>query len=106
MERVGEEDQKMEITYFLFKKKQSNSVVYVPGCMYIQSRPTLCDHMDGSSPGSSLHGILQARVLEWGASSYSRGSSPAQGSNPCLLHLLHWQADSYLGLLSALIHYN
>ena len=29
--------------------------------------PSLCDHMDCSSPGSSVHGILQARILEWGA---------------------------------------
>ena len=40
-----------------------------------QSCPTLCDPMDGSLPGSSLHGILQARVLEWVAISFSRGSS-------------------------------
>ena len=32
-----------------------------------QSCPTLNDPMDGSPPGSSIHGILQARVLEWGA---------------------------------------
>ena len=32
-----------------------------------QSRPTLCDPMDCSLPGSSVHGILQARVLEWSA---------------------------------------
>ena len=31
----------------------------------IQSCPTLCDPMDCSPPGSSVHGILQARVLEW-----------------------------------------
>ena len=30
-----------------------------------QSCPTLCDPMDYSLPGSSIHGILQARVLEW-----------------------------------------
>ena len=40
-----------------------------------QSCPTLCDLMDCSLPGSSLHGILQARVLEWGAIAFSRGSS-------------------------------
>ena len=33
-----------------------------------QSCPTLCDPMDCSLPGSSVHGIFQARVLEWGAS--------------------------------------
>ena len=52
---------------------------------------TLCDPMDCSPPGSSVHGILHARILEWGAISFSRGSSHIQGLNPCLLH---WQADS------------
>ena len=40
-----------------------------------QSCPTLCDPMDCSIPGSSVHGIFQARVLEWVAISFSRGSS-------------------------------
>ena len=40
-----------------------------------QSCLTLCDPMDCSLPGVSLHGILQARVLEWVAISFSRGSS-------------------------------
>ena len=40
-----------------------------------QSCPTLCDPMDCSPPGSSVHGILQARVLEGVAISFSRGSS-------------------------------
>ena len=38
--------------------------------------PTLCDPVDCSSAGSSIHGILQARILEWVAISFSRGSSP------------------------------
>ena len=37
--------------------------------------PTLCDHMDCSPPGSSIHGILQARILEWVAFPHSKGSS-------------------------------
>ena len=37
----------------------------------LQSRPTLCDHIDGSSPGSPVPGILQARTLEWVAISFS-----------------------------------
>ena len=41
-----------------------------------QSCPTLCDPMDCTVPGSSVHGIFQARVLEWVAVSFSRGSSP------------------------------
>ena len=40
-----------------------------------QSCPTLCDPMDSSPPGSSIHGILQARILEWVAISFSRGTS-------------------------------
>ena len=40
-----------------------------------QSCPTLCDPMDCSPPGSSLHGILQARILEWVAKPSSRGPS-------------------------------
>jgi len=44
-------------------------------CSVIQLRPTLCDPMDCSPPGSSVHGILQARILEWVAISSSRGSS-------------------------------
>ena len=42
-------------------------------------------------PGSSVHGILQARKLEWVAISFSRGIFLTQGSN---LHLLNWQASS------------
>ena len=41
-----------------------------------QSCPTLCDPMDCSLAGSSVHGIFQARILEWVAISFSRGSSP------------------------------
>ena len=37
--------------------------------------PTLCDPMDCSPPGSSVHGIFQPRILEWVAISFSRGSS-------------------------------
>ena len=41
----------------------------------VQSCPTLWDPMDCSLPGFSVHGILQARILEWVAVSFSRGSS-------------------------------
>ena len=41
----------------------------------VQSCLTLCDPVDYSPPGSSVHGILQARILEWVAISFSRGSS-------------------------------
>ena len=48
-------------------------------CLVVQSCPTLCDPMDCSLSGSSLHGILQARILEWVAIHFSRGSSQPRG---------------------------
>ena len=42
----------------------------------LQSCPTLCDPMDCSPTGSSVHGILQARVLEWGAIALLQGIFP------------------------------
>ena len=57
-----------------------------------QSWPTVCDPMDYSPPGSSVHGILQARILEWVAMLSSRGSS--QPSNQT--RSLALQADSFL----------
>ena len=44
-------------------------------CSVIRSCPTFCNPMDCSPPGSSVHGISQARVLEWVALSFFRGSS-------------------------------
>ena len=48
---------------------------YVVCAKWLQSCPTLCNPVDCSPPGSSVHGILQARILEWVAISSSRGSS-------------------------------
>ena len=44
-------------------------------CLVVQSCLTLCDPTDCSLPGSSVHGILQARMLEWVAMTSFRGSS-------------------------------
>ena len=52
--------------------------------MCTQSCVTLCNPMDCSPPGSSVHGIFQARILEWVAISSSRGIFPTQGLNLCL----------------------
>ena len=41
--------------------------------MRAQSCPTLCDPMDCNTPGSSVHGIFQERIMEWIADSYFRG---------------------------------
>ena len=54
-------------------------------CSVAPSCPTLCDPINYSLPGFSVHGILQARILECIAISYSRGSSPDQGSKLCLV---------------------
>ena len=58
-------------------------------CLVAKSCPTLCDPTDCSPPGSSVHGILQARMLEWVAISSSRGSNP--GTEPSSSA---WQVDS------------
>ena len=53
-------------------------LMFTPPCVKVsvaQSCPTVCDPMDCSPPGSSVHGLLQARILEWAALSSSRGSS-------------------------------
>ena len=53
-------------------KSESEDVhSYVAAAKSLQSCPTLCDPIDGSPPGFSVHGILQARVLEWGAIAFS-----------------------------------
>ena len=67
------------------------SVHALVGARSLQSCPTLCDPMDCSLPGSSVHGISQARILEWAAVPTSRGFSPTQGLNLYLFHLLLWQ---------------
>ena len=51
-----------------------------------QSCLTLCDPLDRSLPGSSVHGIVQARIVEWVAISFSRGIFLTQGSSPGLPH--------------------
>ena len=57
----------------------------------LQSRLTLYGPMDRSLPGSSVHGILQGRVLEWVAMPSSRESSQPREWNLRLLHRLHWE---------------
>ena len=48
-----------------------NTVTAVAAAKSLQSCPTLCNPIDGSPPGSSAHGILQARTLEWAAICFS-----------------------------------
>ena len=60
----------------------------------LQLCPNLFDHMGCSPPGSYVHGIFQARILEWVAVASSREIFLTQGSNLCLLYVLHWQVGS------------
>ena len=55
---------------------------------------TLCNRLVHSLPGSSVHGISQARMLERVAICYSQGIFLTQGSCLGLWGLLHWQVDS------------
>ena len=61
----------------------------VRACLVTQSCPTLRP-VDCSPPGSSVPGILQAKILEWVDISFFQ----TQGSSPRVLRLLHWQVDS------------
>ena len=64
-------------------------------CLVAQLCPTLCDPLDYSPPGSSVHGILKARVLLFvGCHFLLQRIFLTQGSNPCFLYLLNWQAGS------------
>ena len=64
-------------------------------CLVTKSCPTLCDLMVYSPPGSSVHGVLQARILEWVAIFFSRGSSQPrdQSKVSCTGRqiLYHWE---------------
>ena len=79
---------------FIYKVK--NHHIYINICVCVQSLMclTLCSPMDCSQPGSSAHGIFQARILEWVVIPYSKGSFQPKEFNPHLLCLLHWQGDS------------
>ena len=62
------------------------------GLARAQSCPTLCDPVDCSPPGSSVLGMLQARILEWVATSSSSGSSPPRDRTrvSCVSGLSHF----------------
>ena len=82
-------------------RTKSNNTAYckrlsgdsVKSVLVSQSCLTLCNPMDGSPPGSSVHGILQARILERAVISFSRGSSwPRDQSH---ISCIDWQVGSF-----------
>ena len=90
------------LNYFFF------FIVYAFMCMLIQLRPTLCDPMDCSPSGSSVHRISQARILECANISFSRGSSWARDwtwiscifliDGQILHHWATWEACIFLNM--------
>ena len=71
----------------------SNTYRFMCVCLVTQLHPTRCGPMDYSLPGSSAHGILQARILEWVAISFSR-DLPGPGIKPTTLTSPALAADS------------
>ena len=58
-------------------------------CAVSQSCPALCNPMDYSRPRSSVHGIFQARTMQWAAISFSRGSSWPRNQT-CVSCIVRW----------------
>ena len=97
---------KKQCLFFLNHQRQIAAAAAAAAAKSLQSCPTLCDPIDSRPPGSSTHGIFQARALEWGAIAFS-GSwysttffYPAQGQSeiwPVLLSLMElpfWQSTN------------
>ena len=75
-----------------------HSAAAAAAAVSLQSCPTLCDPMDGSPPGSSIPGILQARMLEWVAISFSNAYIIAKSLQSCptlQARVLQWVAISF-----------
>ena len=73
--------------YVVYSILPSNSNSAYESVLVMQSCPALCDPMYYAHQAPpSVHGIFQARILEWVAIAFSRGIFPTQGSNPGLPH--------------------
>ena len=78
------------------KVKSESEVVQVVYLKVIQSCPTPSDPMDCSLPGSSVHGIFQARVLEWSAIAFSRNNEwPSPNVSPGMAVAGLWDVDPH-----------
>ena len=60
-----------EVKWALGSSTTNKAAAAAAAAKLLQSSPTLCDHIDGSPPGSPIPGILQARTLKWVAISFS-----------------------------------
>ena len=104
-ERNGGELETKETEFMWLVTSLGEAVIYEDFCCYCclvdKSYLTLCDPMACSLPGSFVHGVFQARILEWFAISFSKGSSQPRDltHGPCVSCigrqiLYHW---CYLG---------
>ena len=82
LKRPQKEDRRIKYFFKKFTSSISTCLLFQvslifsdSACLVAQLHLTLSDPMDYSPPGSSVHGVLQARLLEWVAISFSRGSS-------------------------------
>ena len=80
LENKWHTDSQTTVLWTLLESVETNPALLSPCLQYVcvlgtQSCLTLCDPMDCNPPGSSVHGILRARILEWVAIPFSRGSS-------------------------------
>ena len=69
---------RLSVKHTFSVRREITAFLVGPVCVHaksLQSCPTLCDPVDSSPPGSSVHGILQARILKGVAMPFSRGSS-------------------------------
>ena len=89
----GQENWKMHAQKHIWERITVWEIMKNGSCCCLVSKLclTLCDPMDCNPPGSSVHGTLQAEMLDWVAISFSRGIFPTQGLS---LWLLNWQVDS------------
>ena len=84
-----------QIIHILFITQNPQPSTWIWPCVLSRfSCVQLCNPMDCSLAGSSVHGVLQARILEWVAVSSFRGSSQVSNLHP--LYLLYWLAGSSL----------
>ena len=83
----------IELCFFLVLSRKKVKVLVT------QSRPALCEPMDYSPPGSSVHGIFQPRILEWVAIPFSRESSQSRDQS----QVSHMAVRFFTDLFSFLI---
>ena len=91
---TGTEDRRLDCQAMSLRCTEGPYLDVCKCALSLQSCLTLCDPLDCSPPGSSVHGILQARILEWVAMSFFRGFSRPRDRTWGFLCVLHWQAVS------------